>query len=123
MSLLSSLLNNPFVQTLVVGGVGWLVNKVMGKRADTKAGKVTAALATASAIMVQLALTEQSKTPAEIVTMFKGVVAVQLAKVGISEAERAKYQPLIDVAISEGVTLWVRHHPNPAALTMPAAKG
>ena len=37
MWLISSLLDNPYVQTLIVGGVGWVVNKAFGKRADSKA--------------------------------------------------------------------------------------
>lgn len=122
MAFLEIILNNPFVQGILVGGAGWLVNKVLGKRADTKAGKVTAALATSSAIIAQLALTEPHKTPAEFIVMAKGVVAVQLAKVGLTDADRTKYQPLIDAAIAQGVALWVKAHPTPTALKMPASK-
>lgn len=119
MSIITTLLNNPFVQGVLVGGVGWLANKVMGKRANTKAGKVTAALATSAAIMTQFALTEAGKTPKEMLVAFHGVVAIQFAKVGIYEKDLAPYQPLIDMAIAKAITEWVKHHPAPLALTMP----
>jgi hypothetical protein len=119
MSILGTLLNNPFVQTLIVGGAGWLANKIMGKRADTKAGKATAALAAAVAQMAQVALTEPGKSAKEMVSAFKGIVAIRFGAAGFDEKARAPYQPLIDAAIAKAVEQWVKHHPAPASLTMP----
>ncbi len=119
MTALDTLLNNPFVQTLVVGGIGWLVNKAFGKKADSTLAKATSALATSVALMAQFALTETGRTPAAMITAFKGIVAIQFAKVGFTESQRAPYQPLIDAAIAKAVTEWVRGHAAPLALTMP----
>jgi hypothetical protein len=117
--MIHDLLSNQYLVTLAVGGLSWLVHRAFGKRADSKAANLTAALATASALMAQYCLTEPSKTPEQAIAAFKGIVAVQLAKAGIYEADRAKYQVLIDVAISAAVTQWVKAHPSPSALTMP----
>lgn len=118
-AIVTTLLSNPEVQAVAVGGFLWLVNKVLGKRADTKAGKVATALSTSAAIMAQMAMSEPAKTEKEMLVAFKGVVAIQFAKVGFSEAQRAPYQGVIDLAIAEGIKLWVKHHPAPATLTMP----
>lgn len=118
--MLNTILDNEYFWMLVTTGAGWLVNKVLGKRADSKAGKVAAALATASAEMLQLAITAPSDmTASRLMTQYKGVVAVQLAKIGIYEKDRAPFQPLIDAAISAAVTEWVKRHPTPSSLSMP----
>lgn len=115
---MEKLLTNPIVFSTLVSGITWLVNKALGKRADAKAAKVTMALATASALMLQYAMTEPNKTPAEVITACKGFVAVQLAKAQVWDT--GPYQLLIDAAISAGVTEWVKRHPSPSSLTMPA---
>ncbi len=114
-----TLLENPYIQTVLVTGAGWLVNKIIGKKADTKAGKVTTALTTSAAIMAQMAMSEPTKTEKEMLAAFKGVVAIQFAKAGFTDAQRAPYQGLIDGAIAEGVKQWVKHHPAPSTLSMP----
>lgn len=119
---LESLITNPVVFSTLVGGATWLANKILGKRADTKAAKVTTALATSAALMTQYAFTEKDKTPAEVISAFKGIVAIQLAKVGVFEKGRAPYQFLIDAAIAKAVEQWVKAHPSPTALTMPITK-
>ncbi len=119
MTFLAPLLANPEVQAVLVGGFLWLVNKVMGKRADTKAGKVATALTTSAAIMAQMAMSEPGKTEKEMQAAFKGVVAIQFGKAGFTEAQRAKYQGVIDLAIAKGIELWVKYHPAPSTLTMP----
>jgi hypothetical protein len=116
------LLTDPVVFSTLLGGVTWLANKVLGKRADTKAAKVTTALGTASALMFQYAVTEKDKTPEAVITAFKGIVAIQLAKVGVFEKDRAPYQFLIDAAIAKAVQQWVAVHPNPSGLTMPITR-
>lgn len=122
MSFLPALFSNPEFQIVALGGLSWLVNKILGKRAETKLGKATSALTVAAAQMTQYALTEKHKSPNEIIAAFKGIVAIQFAKVGFTEAQRAPYQPLIDVAIAKAVEQWVKHHPEPTALTMPVTK-
>jgi hypothetical protein len=121
-TLVTPLLSNPEVQAVLVGGVLWLVNKMLGKRKDTKAGKALTAIAIASEQMLQYGLTEPNKTPTEVLIAFKGIAAIQFAKVGFTESDRAPYQPLIDAAISKAVTLWVKAHPDKTALTMPITK-
>lgn len=119
MSILGTLLNNPFVQGLIVGGAGWLANKITGKRADTKAGKAAAALAAAVAQMGQVILTEPGKSAKDMITAFKGIVAIRFGAAGFTESQRAPYQPLIDAAIAKAVEQWVKRHPAPAEVTMP----
>jgi ammonia channel protein AmtB len=81
--------------------------------------KVTTALSTSAAIMAQMAMSEPNKSEKEMVAAFKGVVAIQFAKAGFSEVQRAPYQGLINLAIAKAVEQWVKHHPAPATLTMP----
>jgi hypothetical protein len=119
MSIITTLLNNPFVQAYLVAGVGWVATKVLGKRANTKLGKATTALATSAAQMAQVAMTEPGRSAQEMVTMFKGIVAIQFAKVGFTEADRKPYQPGIDAAIAKAVKEWIERHPSPASLTVP----
>lgn len=119
LSIVTTLLENPFIQTFLVGGASWLVKKALGKRADTKAGKVATALATSATIMTQMALTEPTKTEKEMVAAFKGVIAIQFANAGFTEEQRKPYQGLIDLAIAKAVEQWVKHHPAPSTLTMP----
>lgn len=122
MSFLPALFSNPEFQIVALGGLSWLVNKLLGKRANTRLGKATIAIAIAAAQMTQYGLTEKDKTPKEVIAAYKGIVAIQFAKVGLSENDRALYQPLIDAAISKAVTAWVERHPEPTALTMPVTK-
>jgi hypothetical protein len=125
MTMLATLLTNPLVVSTLLAGLGWIGNKIIGTKKDTTAGKVATALATSVALMTQFVLTEPaSKTPEEMIRAFKGIVAIQFspAKVDISDLARAAAQPLIDKAIAEAVTEWVRLHPAPASLTMPIAK-
>ena len=122
MSLITTLLNNPFVQAYLVAGVGWVANKVLGKRANTKLGKATTALATSAAQMAQFALTEPGRTAAEMIVAFKGIVAIQFGKVGFTEADRKPYQPAIDAAIAKAVKEWIERHPAPSSLTVPVTK-
>lgn len=117
--MLSQLLDNQFVQGILVAGVGWLVNKIAGARKDSTTAKAAAALATSVSLMAQFALTEPNQTPTSLLTAFKGIVAIQFAKVGITEAHRKPFQPMIDAAISRAVTEWVKLHPEPQLLTMP----
>lgn len=121
-SLVDTLLRNPFVQTLLVGGAGWLVRKALGKRADTRAGKAAAALAEAVSQMGQYILTEPGKTPEQVIAAFKGIVAIRFGAAGFTEAQRAPYQSLINAAIAEAVYEWAKRHPSPTALTMPVTK-
>jgi hypothetical protein len=121
MSILESLFSNQYVQAVVVGGLGWLVNKIVGKKADTKIGKATNALSTSAALMTQYALTESGKTAVEMIKAFKGIVAIQFGRVGFTEAQRQPFQPLIDAAISKAVKEWIERHPAPTALIMPIA--
>ncbi len=113
------LLSLPGVMPTLIGGLTWLVNKALGRRADTKLGKATAALAAAVAQMTQVALTEPGKTAKEMIVVFKGIVAIRFAAAGFDEKQRAPYQPLIDAAIAKAVEQWVKHHPAPSTLTMP----
>ncbi len=97
----------------LLGGAVWLGNKVFGKRADTKAAKIAAVLATSSALMAQLVYTAPSSMTVErLILQCKGVVAIQLAKVGIHESDRAPYQPLINRAITEAITKFVAINPS-----------
>ena len=116
------LLTSPVVFSTLLGGATWLVNKVLGKKADTKLAKVTTALGTASALMWQFAVTEKDRTPEAVITAFKGIVAIQLAKVGVYEKDVGPYQYLIDAAIAKAVQQWVAVHPKPESLTMPITK-
>jgi hypothetical protein len=117
---LSALLTDPFVFSTLLGGATWLANKLLGKRANTKAAKVATAIATASALCTQYVLTEKNKTAEEVIRACKGHFAIQLAKSGVYEI--GPYQHLIDVAISAAVTKWVELHGDPGSLTMPATK-
>lgn len=116
------LLTNPIVFSTLLGGATWLAKKALGKKADTKAAKVGVSIGTASALMLQYTLTERDKTPEQVIIAFKAIVAVELAKVGVFEKDRAPYQFLIDAAIAKAVTHWVTCHPEPTALTMPVTK-
>lgn len=120
--MIATLFTNPEVQAVLIFGVGWLAKKVIGKRADSRMGRAVTALAISAEQMLQYALTEPGKTPSEVLVAFKGIVAIQFAKVGLYEADRILYQPLIDAAISKAVTSWVKAHPDPTALTMPVTK-
>jgi hypothetical protein len=113
------LLSLPGVMPTLIGGLTWLVNKALGRRADTKLGKATAALAAAAAQMTQVILTEPGKSAKDMVTAFKGIVAIRFAAAGFDEKSRAPYQPLIDAAIAKAVEQWVKRHPDPSVLTMP----
>ncbi len=107
------LLTDPLVFSTLLGGATWLANKVFGKKAETKAAKVAAAIATSSALMVQLVYTAPSSMTVErLILQCKGVVAIQLAKVGITESNRAPYQPLIDRAIAEAIAKFVSFNPS-----------
>ncbi len=117
--IVTTLLENPWIQTLLVGWAGWAAKKAFGKRADAKAAKVATALATSAAIMAQMAMSEPGKTEKEMLVAFKGVTAIQFAKAGFTEAQREPYQGPIDLAIAKGIELWVKHHPAPISLTMP----
>jgi hypothetical protein len=121
MSIFTALLDNQFVQGVLVAGAGWLVNKIAGKKADTKAGKAGLALATSASLMAQYALTEQGKTAVEMITAFKGIVALSFARAGFTEAQRKPFAPMIDAAIAKAVQEWVQRHPAPSALVMPIA--
>lgn len=118
-AIFATLLANPYVQGVIVAGAGWAVQKIAGKHIDNKAAKVAALLATCAALMTQYVITEPNKTPEEVKSALKGIVAIQFAQAGIYEKDRALFQPLIDKAISEGLTQWVKLHPNPSSLTMP----
>lgn len=121
MDIVNALLNNQFVQGVLVAGAGWLANKIVGTRTNTTMGRVKSALTTSVAQMLQLALTAPpDMTPERMILQCKGVVAVQFAKVGFAEAQRAKYQPMIDAAIAEAVLHWVKLHPKPKSLKMPS---
>lgn len=119
MSIIGELLNNQFVQGIIIAGAGWLVNKIVGAKKTTTAGRAASALAASAALMTQFALTEANKTPTEMIAAFKGIVAIQFARAGFTEAQRAPFQPMIDAAIAKAVTEWVKLHPTPSALTMP----
>ncbi len=120
--MLSQLLSNEYIVSGAIAGLSWLAGKIWGKRKDSKLAKVTTALATASALMSQYALAAPSSAPAAgMITAFKGIAAIQLAKVGVTEAQRAPYQPLIDRAISAAVLRWVESHPDRAAVRPPIA--
>lgn len=114
------LLTDPVVFSTLLGGATWLANKVLGKKASTKAAKVSAAIATATAIGLQMTLTARPETTVEsIIVQLKGLFAIQLAKAGIYEKDRAPYQLLIDKAISELVLRFIADHPDRKALTLP----
>jgi hypothetical protein len=121
MSFFTALLENQFVQAVLIGGAGWLVNKIAGRKADTKAGKAANAIATSAALMAQYGLTEQGKTAVEMIRAFQGIVAIQFARVGFTTAQRVLFQPMIDVAISKAVKEWVERHPARTSLVMPIA--
>ena len=118
-SLITMLFTTPEGQAALTLGVGWLVKKVLGKRADTKLGKATQAATTSAAIMAQMALSEPNKTEKEMIAAFKGVIAIQFAQAGFTEEQRKPYQGLIDLTIAKAVEQWVKHHPKPSTLTMP----
>jgi hypothetical protein len=123
MSGIADLLNNQIVQGILVAGAGWLLNKLHVTSKASTLTKVGAAIATSSDLMLQFVLTEpSSKTPEEMLRAFKGIVAIQFAKTGISDAAMAAAQPLIDKAIAAAVTKWVELHPAPHDLTMPITK-
>lgn len=121
-TILTTLLANQYVQALIVGGAGWVASKIAGKHIDNKAAKVAALLATCASLMTQYVITEPNKTPEQVKTALKGIVAIQFAAAGIYEEQRALFQPLIDKAISAGLEQWVKLHPNPSSLTMPITK-
>ncbi len=117
-----TLLNNPFVQGVLVAGFGWLGAKIWGEKKDSTAAKVTSALATSAALMMQLVLTaDHDMTAARMIIQCKGVIAIQFAKVGIYEAARKPHQPMIDAAIATAVTRWLETHPTPRAVVLPIA--
>ena len=70
--------------------------------------------------MTQYVITEPNKTPEQVKTALKGIVAIQFANAGIYD--RTLFQPLIDKAISAGLEQWVKLHPNPGSLTMPITR-
>lgn len=119
--MLAALTSNPLFITVASWALGWLGLKLHGVRASSRLGKATAAIGEAAAIMAQLALTAPTDmTAPRLITECKGVVAVALAKVGIYEADRAPFQPLIDRAIAEAVEQWIRLHPARQGLPIPA---
>ena len=122
MSILTTLLGNQYVQALVVGGLGWVVNKIAGKHTDNKAAKLAALVATCTALMSQYVITEPHKTPEEVKVALMGIIAIQFTKAGIYESDRVLYQPLIDKVVNEALEKWVKLHPSPASLTMPITK-
>lgn len=115
------LLFDPIVFSTLLGGATWLTNRLLGRRADSKAARVTTAIATSSALMAQYAATTSELTPEKLIIACKGIVAIQLAKVGVYERDRAPYQHLIDAAIAKAVSHWVSAHPTPTTLAMPIA--
>ncbi|MGH7179911.1 MAG: hypothetical protein ACREJC_21220, partial [Tepidisphaeraceae bacterium] len=58
-------------------------------------------------------------TPEKLIIALKGITAIQLAKVGITEADRKPYQPYVDAVISAAVTKWLELHAKPNAVTLP----
>jgi hypothetical protein len=116
MGIIETLLGNPAIQTLLVGGLGWLVNKVRGERKDSRTRQFSAAMLEAVALGGQALLVEQFPTRDALVIRLKGIVAVTLAKAKIYEKQRAPFQPLIDAAIAELVERWTKAHPTPSEL-------
>lgn len=120
--MLSQILANEVLTTAIVGGISWLAAKLWGKRQDSKLAKVTTGLATASALMTQYALAYgKDATATKMITAFKGIAAIQLARVGFTEAQRAPYQPLIDAAIAAAVTRWLNGHADASSVSLPIA--
>lgn len=119
-AIVTTLLENSYVQGILVGGVLWATNKVAGLFGASRAGKLASTLTTAAGLMTQYALTESAgKTAAQMVIAFKGIVAITFAKAGYTEKQRQTFQIAIDLAINKAVTEWVKLHPAPAGLTMP----
>lgn len=113
-----TILKDPTVIATILGGVGWILNKIRTTKKDNKTVQAMAALASSIAMMTQFTLTEpDTKTPEEMIRMFKGIVAVQFANAKIYDL--TSWQPLIDKAIAEAVTEWVERHPRPTTLKMP----
>lgn len=112
MGLLLSLLKNPIVTGLITEGIEWGIGKIHGAKATSLPARATAALGEAAAIMTQFAITEPAETTAEqMILKFKGIVAITFAKAKIYESDRVLFQPLIDRAIAEAVTQWMKLHP------------
>jgi hypothetical protein len=117
--MISQILGNEYIVSAALGGISWLAGKLWGKRKDSTLARVTTALATSSALMAQYALTMPQAPVASIITAFKGIVAIQLGKVGITERNRAPFQYLIDRAISAAVLRWVEAHGARSAIDLP----
>jgi threonine/homoserine efflux transporter RhtA len=101
-------LNLPGVMPTLIAALTWAGHKLLGKRADTKAGKVASAIAEASARMLQQAIeAPPNRTKDQMIIAFKGTVAICLAKIGVTERDREPYQAMIDHAIAVAVTRWM----------------
>lgn len=105
---MTELLKNEYFWMAVVGAGGWLWRHIVGKRVDTRAAKVAAALAEAAALCLQLVYTAPPEMTVErMIVQAKGVVAMRLADVGVFEADRAPFQKLIDKVVAEAVAKFV----------------
>ncbi len=119
MSVVTDILSNEYIVASLVAGIGWAGGKLWGKRVDSKLARATTALATSSALMLQIALTSPGMALDRLIVQCKGVVAVQFAKAGFTEAQRAPFQFLIDKAIAEIVLRFVADHADRPSLTLP----
>lgn len=101
-------LNIPGVMPTLIAALTWVGHKVIGKRADARAGKVASAIGEASMRMAQQAIeAPPERTKDQMIIAFKGTVAICLAKIGLTERDRAPYQSAIDHAIAAAVTRWM----------------
>ena len=120
--IITTLLGNEAVQALLLLGVGWVANKVRTTHNTTVADRARNALVQAAEWMAQLAITEHGKSADQMIIMFKGCVARAFADAKFTEAERAKYAPMIKAAISIAMTQWTKAHPKPKEIDLPIAR-
>lgn len=117
-----SKLDPNLVVTVATGVLSWLGHKIWSAISSSKQNKILSALKTAGHEAKQLVLAADPDMTAErMIIQLKGVFAIQLAKVGVTEAQRAPYQHLINEGIAAAVTEWMQLHPTPKAVVVPRA--
>jgi hypothetical protein len=84
----------------------WAGGKLWALIKGRSSGKVATAIQTATELGRQIVLSRATMTPEQTIAALKGTFAIQLARAGIYERDRAPYQAAIDRAISALVTEW-----------------
>jgi hypothetical protein len=109
-SLLKAIFSNEYLVTFLGSALVWAGGKLVGALRGKASSKALTAIETAFSIGEQFVISGNGHTPQELITALKGVFAIQLSKVGIHEAARKPWQPVIDKGISKLVAQWYKLH-------------